>query len=309
MELMLAIAAGAGLVTGIATTRIFSGRRQTPAVLPEAVPEPAAQELRTLRALCEIPNVNSIRRFSLASEGDEAMRSVLESVVVHDVRAAAITGRGGMLWSGLGETPKLDAAASFAARLGDLPDDLWRVSWRSEQGIEIVAQRFSLVRDAQWLVCVASGNPVDRMRLARAAYASGLDLTARKTAERDIRPLQPSELSSWQPVRAIAEHTQLLSARIWGAGEKRFSAGDVSVGQTALETQIKLHRWSQLIQATLGQPVGTMFEGAGTRVCFHNVGTDGCLELTTATTRPHPWRRAYAAARQLQLGSEQREAS
>lgn len=308
MELMLALAAGAGLVTGIATTRIFGGRKEAAVVIPPTAPEPALEELRVLRALCGIPNVNSVRRYSLASEATEAMRSVLEPLIAQEVTAAAVTTDGGMLWAGLGDPSSLEFAGSFAARLDGVPEEVWRVTWRSQDGIELVAQRFPMVRGAQWLVCVASGTPVDRMRLARAAYESGLAAATKPSPQRDSRPLSPSELASWAPIRAVAEHTPLLAARVWTSGEESFSAGDVRMGQPTLSTQVQLEGWSQLVRNTLGSQVGTMYETTEARVCFHPIGSNGLLELTTGTTRPHPWRRAYAAARQLEHARDQREA-
>ncbi len=305
---MLAIAAGAGLVTGIATTRIFGARKDPAVVIPPPAPEPALEELRVLRALCEIPNVNSVRRYSLASEAAEAMDSMLEPLVVQEVRAAAVTTAGGMLWAGLGEQRFVDIASSFAARLDGVPEDIWRVSWRSQGGIELVAQRFPMVRGARWLVCVASGTPVDRVRLARAAYESGLATATRPTVQRDIRPLSAQELARWQPIRAVAEHTPLLAARVWTRAEVSLSAGDVRVAQTTLSTQTQLSAWSRLVEDSLGHQVGTMYETADARVCFHPIGPEGLLELTTGMTRPHPWRRAYAAARQLEHARDQREA-
>ncbi len=309
MDLMLAIAAGAGLVTGLATARVFGGRRETPAMFAAPEPNEALAELRTLRALCDIPNVNSIRRYSLATEAGEAMQRCLESLVGEDVRAAAITAEGGAVWKGLGDLDSLRDASSFAARLDHVPPKVLRVAWRSDQGIEIVAQRFPMLRQSRWVVCVASGTPVDRMRLARVAYESGLRNGIELAQDVEARPLTPADLGGWRPLVSLCEHSPLRAARVWTRGEKRFSVGAADESRPVLRTQVALHAWSQLVAAKLGAELGTLYETGSTRIAFHPVAADSLLELVTGTTRPHPWRRAYAAARQLEHSQSQREAS
>lgn len=309
MALVAIASAAAGLAVGFATARVFGQHPPQTLELQAGDETRAVEQLRALQMVCQISATPSTRRHALALDGVEFSRSLLEHIVHGPVLAGAVVDEQGMELSGLGAREYREAAGSFAARLEGLASNAWRVKWRSSDGVELTAQRCPLSRVARWLVCVASGAPVDPVALSRIAAETGLLAQLGEHRPTDVAPLSGPELRGRPALAHLGEHIPLLMAELWTTNESGFDLGRLRVPQTVVEAHDGLHRWASLVEHELGSSRGVCVDVGAERFGFHPVGEGAELALATPGGRGYPWQRINAAARQLYGDMTTRRAS
>ena len=308
MALITIAAAGAGLAVGFATARIIFRPRPQTLELQAATDPRVAEQLRALQMVCGINGMASPRRHTLALDAVEAVRGTLEHLVSGSVLASSIVDVEGGVLASVGDERHVAAMASFSARLGGLGPEVWRVSWRSREGLELVAQRSPISRASRWLVCLASGAPVDRVALSRAAAESGLLEQIEGPSASAVVPLRVSDVRDYPALGRLCDHSPVLAACLWTSGERVFSAGRAKIPDAVLTAQNELQRWAGLVWPELGAALGSHFEVGGESMAFHTVDEQTVLGLVMPGGRPHPWQRITAMAPQLRQPLQMRRA-
>lgn len=299
MALITIAAATAGLAVGFATARIIARPSSRTLELQSGSDPRVADQLRALQMVCGINGTASAKRHSMALDAVEAMRGLLEQLTSRSVLASVIVDAEGGVLASVGEQKNIAATSSFSARLRGLGPEAWRVSWRSRGGIELVAQRSPISRASRWLVCLASGTPVDRVALGRAAAESGLLDRVEGPAPSPVVPLRAADVQDYPALGRLCEHSPVLAASLWAGGELVFRAGRARIPDPVLLTQNELQRWAELVEPELGAVVGTHFEVGAESLAFHAVDERTVLGLVLPGGRPHPWQRISAATPQL----------
>ncbi len=306
--MIVTLAAGlSGVVVGVVAALMFRRPTPMPALAPPIDPD-VQRELDAVRALCDLPAGATIPRHRLALDAESFTQELLGSVVRGSTAAAVVTAGDGMVWGSAGEPWARSVAASFAARLGGVAEEVWRVTWRSDAGVEVVAQRTRVHAGTRWLTCLSEGVPADRVALARVGISTGL-MAAMTGSTDPRRRIGAAELAAFEPLQRLSKHVALHSAT-FGAP----SGGVVGVGHVLRSSGIgsitaALERWAPLVRDELGAPLGIVAEGPGYVDATH-VAPDGrMLWLEAAAGTPYPWVRAASVAREMMRLVPEREAA